>query len=54
MENLKRLIEKRKEVGKRPSYTKGGNYNDIVEYNRLGCLILEEVTRLYDEGKLEK
>lgn len=53
MEKLIRLVERRKELGKRPSYKKDGNYNDIVEYNRIGCLILEEITRLYDEGKLE-
>ena len=52
MERLIELIKKRKEIGKRPSYTKGGDYNDYVEYKRLGDLILEEISRLYDEGKL--
>ena len=65
MERLKRLIKKRKEIGKRPSYTKGGDYNitpnhlnihkdynDYIEYKRLGDLILEEISMLYDEGKL--
>lgn len=52
MEQLKELIKKRKEIGKRKSYTKGGNYNDYVEYNRLGDLILEEIEMIYDEGKL--
>lgn len=52
MERLIRLIEKRKEIGKRKSYTKGGDYNDFIEYNRIGNLILDEVCRLYKEGKL--
>lgn len=52
MEYLNELIEKRKEVGKRTAYTKGGNWNDRVEYDRLGQLILEEVNRLYENGKL--
>lgn len=52
METLKDLIKKRKEIGQRPSYTNGGNYNDWLEYNRLGNLIIEEVCRLYDAGEL--
>ena len=52
MERLIKLIEKRKEIGKRKSYTKGGDYNDFIEYNRIGNLILDEVCRLYDERKL--
>lgn len=52
MEHLIHLIEKRKEIGKRKSYTKGGDYNDFIEYNRIGNLILDEVCRLYEEGKL--
>lgn len=52
MERLIKLIEKRKEIGKRPSYTKGGNFNDHIEYNRIGNLILQEVCKLYDDGKL--
>lgn len=52
MEQLIHLIEKRKEIGQRKSYTKGGNYNDFIEYNRIGELILDEVYELYDEGKL--
>lgn len=51
MERLIKLIEKRKEIGKRKSYTKGGDHNDYCEYNRIGELILKEVYRLYDEGK---
>lgn len=54
MEHLIHLIEKRKEIGKRKSYTKGGDYNDFIEYNRIGNMILDEVCRLYDEGKLGK
>lgn len=53
MQRLRELVERRKEVGKRPSHTKGGNYNDLVEYERLGELILEEVNKLYDDGKLK-
>ena len=52
MEHLIHLIEKRKEIGKRKSYTKGGDYNDFIEYNRIGNLILDEVCRLYEEGIL--
>lgn len=52
MERLIELIKKRKEIGKRKSYTKGGDYNDYVEYDRIGGLILEEVCKLYDDGKL--
>ena len=52
MERLIRLIKKRKEIGKRPSYTKGGSFNDLIEYKRMGDLILEEVEKLYDDGKL--
>lgn len=52
MERLIELIKKRKEIGKRKSYTKGGDYNDYVEYKRIGDLILEEVCKLYDDGKL--
>lgn len=52
MERLIELIKKRKETGKRKSYTKGGDYNDYVEYERIGGLILEEVCKLYDDGKL--
>lgn len=52
MEHLIELIERRKEIGKRPAYTRGGSWNDKIEYERLGNLILDEVNRLYDEGKL--
>ena len=52
MEYLISLIEKRKEVGKRPAHTKGGSYNDVIEYDRLGELIIKEVNRLYDAGEL--
>ena len=52
MERLIKLIEKRKEIGKRKSYTKGGDYNDYIEYSRISELILDEFYKLYDEGKL--
>ncbi len=52
MEYLIELIEKRKEIGKRQAYCRGGNLNDKVEYERLGSLILDEVNRLYENGKL--
>ena len=52
MERLIHLIEKRKEIGQRKIYTKGGNYNDYIEYSRISELILDEVYKLYDEGKL--
>lgn len=52
MEHLIELIEKRKEVGKRPAYINGGKWNDRIEYERLGNLILDEINRLYEKGKL--
>lgn len=52
MERLIRLIKKRKEIGKRLAHKKGGNFNDLIQYKSIGDLILEEVNRLYDEGKL--
>lgn len=54
MEHLIELIEKRKDVGRRPWNPQGGtrNYNNRVEYERLGNLILAEINRLYDDGKL--
>ena len=51
MEHLMELVKKRRKIGERPSYTKGGNYNDLVEYKRIGDLILAEVDRLYDERR---
>lgn len=53
MERLIKLIEKRKEIGKRKSYAKGGDHNDYCEYNRIGELISGkyEVTAL-DAGRL--
>lgn len=52
MEHLVRLIEKRKEIGKRTAHIKGGSCNDKIEYERIGQLIIDEVNRLYDAGKL--
>lgn len=48
MERLKELIEKRKEVGKIPTGTRGAG----GEYSRLGELILEETEDLHDKQKL--
>lgn len=45
MEHLIKLIEKRKEIGKTKSCKNGGNLNDLVEYRRLGDLIIEEQRR---------
>lgn len=53
MERLKELIEKREEIGKRPAYLKGGSYNDKLEYERLGRLILDEIYQMYKNGKLD-
>lgn len=53
MQRLIELIKMRREYGKRKAHSKGGNYNDLVEYGRLGELILAEVNKLYDEGKLK-
>lgn len=51
------LIEKRKKIGKTPKGETQGERrifrNSIVEYNRLGGLIVEEVVKLFDEGKLK-
>lgn len=52
METLKDLIKERKEIGQRRSHTNGGNYNDFLDYVRLGDLIIEEVCRMYDAGEL--
>ena len=52
MQHLKELIEKYKEIGKKKSCRNGGNHNDYVEHQRIGELILKEVIRLYDEGKI--
>lgn len=52
MQHLKELIEKYKEIGKRKAHRNSGNYNDYVEYQRIGELILKEIINLYDEGKI--
>lgn len=53
MQQLKALIKKYKMIGCKKSHSKGGNYNDYVEYQRIGELILKEVIKLYDNGKLK-
>lgn len=53
MDYLIRLIEERREIGKRPAECRGGNRKDWLEYERLGNSILEEINRLYAAGVLE-
>ena len=53
MKRIQELLEKRAQIGQKPSYTKGGNYNDLVEYTRLGELILKEIEELHKTGKLK-
>ena len=53
MKRIQELLEKRAEIGRKPSYTKGGNYNDQIEYTRLGELILKEIEELHKSGKLK-
>ena len=50
MERLIELIEKRKRIGKTKSYKKGGNYNDTIEFERLGQLIVDRVNEMYENG----
>lgn len=54
MKHLISLIEQRKEIGQTKSPMCGGNYNNIIEYRRIGDLIIEEVCRLYDTGKIKQ
>lgn len=53
MKRIQELLEKREQIGQKPSYTKGGNHNDLVEYTRLGELILKEIEELHKTGKLK-
>ena len=53
MKRIQELLRKREEIGRKPSYKKGGNHNDLVEYTRLGELILEEIEELHKTGKLK-
>lgn len=53
MKRIQELLEKRAQIGQKPSYTKGGNHNDLVEYTRLGELILKEIEELHKTGKLK-
>lgn len=54
MEKLIHLASKRYEVGKTQSYKNGGNFNDYVEYARLGEKIVEEVDSMHKGGKLSR
>lgn len=47
---IKNLISKMEEVGARPSYTKGGRYNDFLEYGRLKDLIAERCIEAFRAG----
>ncbi len=47
---IKNLISKMEEVGTRPSYTKGGSYNDFLEYGRLKDLIAEQCIEAFRAG----
>lgn len=47
---IKNLISRMEEVGARPSYTKGGSYNDFLEYGRLMDLIAERCIEAFRVG----
>lgn len=47
---IKDMISKMDEIGAWPSYTKGGNYNDFVEYERLNNLIAERCIEAFKAG----
>ena len=47
---IKDLISRMEEVGARPSYTKGGSYNDFLEYGRLKDLIAERCIEAFRAG----
>lgn len=49
-ERVKSLISRMEKVGARPSYTKGGSYNDFLEYGRLKDLIAEECIDAFKAG----
>ena len=53
MDRLISLIEQRKKIGKTKAPARGGNLNDLVEYQINGELIVNEVCRLYDVGKIK-
>lgn len=52
MEKLREYAKKRKELGEKPAPKNGGNYNEYMEYHRMGELIIKEVMRMYDAGEL--
>lgn len=49
-ERVKSLISRMEEVGARPSYTRGGSYNDFLEYGRLKELIAKECIDAFKAG----
>lgn len=54
MENLNlkilRMISEMREIGKRPAPSKGGNYNDMLEYRRMQENIFCAVVDAFDDG----
>lgn len=48
---IKRYCEKREEYGKKKSHMKGGSYNNAIEYQRYGELIVKEIMELYRKGE---
>lgn len=53
MSRLKELVENRKEIGSREfSENHKQNYNNMVEFNRIGNLIIKEAYRMYEAGEL--
>lgn len=54
VEELKRCCEKREEYGKTKSYTRGGSYNDYLEFEKYGELIIDTVMEMYRAGDFER
>lgn len=53
MERLKDLLRKRKKIGARVlTNDRKENYNNRLEYEHIGQLIIAEAQRLYDSGEL--
>ena len=47
---IESLIQTMEEIGERPSYTKGGSYNDYLEYGRLKSIIAEKCIQAFKMG----
>lgn len=50
-EKLENIVQKIDEVGSRPDYKRGGNYNDRVEYERLRNIFCNLCLNAFKEGR---